>query len=471
MQERPTQARLRIHFLVIGTTAAGLASAIALRRAGHRVTVLDVEDQIANTWGENGCIIPPSMSKLLLRWLPEEHVRELSVCSRAMLMTKFESEEVLGLHSWLEELFRDAGGNILYMHYADVRQLLFDSALSYGATIRPQARITSVMFGADGRPSVRLASGEAIEADVVVGTDGPESVLRRHIAGADVKETALGMSLFSIPVPRTAMEGVPELRPLLERTTSHSWLGSARGAVGHIAGVRPEYALQVYVPAAGTEAYWGKRVTPAQILEAMGGCEPRLKKLVELSAGGRCVPLTEPPELETWVHPGGRLILIGDAAHPFPQQRGSVNGLAASVCDAAALGGLFRHLHHAGQVEPFLHALEAIRREPVRKLLETDLESYAAIAMPPGAAHELRYRMMKEKHAAGVEALVGSEPDDVVAAHWEKEKDMYAYDAEDHAAEWWNDWGLLQERAMRQACVVCERVPICEIVTQSIVVL
>lgn len=80
--------------------------------------------------------------------------------------------------------------------YADVRRLLFDSAVSYGATIRQQARITSVEFGADGRPSVRLASGEAIEADVVVGTDGPESVLRRHIVGADVKETALGVSLF-----------------------------------------------------------------------------------------------------------------------------------------------------------------------------------------------------------------------------------------------------------------------------------
>ena len=28
---------------------------------------------------------------------------------------------------------------------------------------------------------------------------------------------------------------------------------------------------------------------------------------------------------------------------------------------------------------------------------------------------------------------------------------VFAYDAEDHAAEWWNDWGLLQERAAHRS--------------------
>ena len=36
----------------------------------------------------------------------------------------------------------------------------------------------------------------------------------------------------------------------------------------------------------------------------------------------------------------------------------------------------------------------------------------------------------------------------------QRDKDFLAYDAEDHAAEWWNDWGLLQQRASRQVFVV-----------------
>ena len=74
------------------------------------------------------------MSKLLLRWLPEERVRALSERSRALVMTKcacppsalpalspharpaVEYAQELGTHVWREELFRDAGGDILYMH-------------------------------------------------------------------------------------------------------------------------------------------------------------------------------------------------------------------------------------------------------------------------------------------------------------------------------------------------------------------
>jgi 2-polyprenyl-6-methoxyphenol hydroxylase-like FAD-dependent oxidoreductase len=39
---------------------------------------------------------------------------------------------------------------------------------------------------------------------------------------------------------------------------------------------------------------------------------------VEAATEIRCVPLTQPPELENWVDPRGRVLLIGDSAHPFP---------------------------------------------------------------------------------------------------------------------------------------------------------
>jgi NADPH-dependent 2,4-dienoyl-CoA reductase/sulfur reductase-like enzyme len=41
VHSRPKQASLVINFLIIGGGLAGLACAIALRRVGHRVTVLE----------------------------------------------------------------------------------------------------------------------------------------------------------------------------------------------------------------------------------------------------------------------------------------------------------------------------------------------------------------------------------------------------------------------------------------------
>lgn len=44
----------------------------------------------------------------------------------------------------------------------------------------------------------------------------------------------------------------------------------------------------------------------------------RLRKLGREAAPPICVPVVEHPELEDWVHDSGRLVVIGEAAHPLP---------------------------------------------------------------------------------------------------------------------------------------------------------
>ena len=50
----------------------------------------------------------------------------------------------------------------------------------------------------------------------------------------------------------------------------------------------------------------------------------------------------------------------------------------------------------------------------------------------------------------------------------QREKTLYAYDAEDHAAEWWNDWGLLKERAANRVCIISEKVPVFQVIGPNI---
>ncbi|KIP08302.1 hypothetical protein PHLGIDRAFT_104562 [Phlebiopsis gigantea 11061_1 CR5-6] len=447
-------ATLRIRFIIIGATAAGLASAIALRRAGHDVVLLDVGDEAAH---DTGCTVPPNMSKLLIRWGLEAELRKVSVGSRVILMTDYETDEIIGKHSWHEELFKDAGGDMLYMHHSDIRKLLHANATALGTSIVPDARVSSIEFDADERPSVRLASGQVLEGDVVVATDGPGSIARALVIGHDVQETNLGLTIFSLTVPREAMAADPQLVPLLEQSwISYVWLGASRGAIGFVAGVQPEFALQVYVADAAAAQLWSQSISPEQVLHHMGPCEPRLQKLVALSVRIHCAPLIEPPELETWVHPSGHLLILGDAAHPFPP--GATNGVSTSVCDAGTLGELFRHLHSRAQVASFVRAFESLRRDPVRTMLAADLAHYTTVAMAPGAARDARDAAMREKYVAGVDALTGAT--DAATAVWERDKAVFAYDAEDHAAEWWNDWGLLEERATNQVRVPPEKVPL-----------
>lgn len=43
------------------------------------------------------------------------------------------------------------------------------------------------------------------------------------------------------------------------------------------------------------------------------------------------------------------------------------------------------------------------------------------------------------------------------------EKVLFSYDAEDHAAEWWNDWGLLHERATDSVSIRRDSVQVLQI--------
>ena len=42
-----------------------------------------------------------------------------------------------------------------------------------------------------------------------------------------------------------------------------------------------------------------------------------MKELAIHASRITCVPMVERPSLEEWVHPDGRLLCIGEAAHPM----------------------------------------------------------------------------------------------------------------------------------------------------------
>lgn len=48
---------------------------------------------------------------------------------------------------------------------------------------------------------------------------------------------------------------------------------------------------------------------------------PRLRKLAKLASPPTCVSIEEYPLLEEWVHESGRLVVIGEAAHPLPVRK------------------------------------------------------------------------------------------------------------------------------------------------------
>jgi salicylate hydroxylase len=43
-----------------------------------------------------------------------------------------------------------------------------------------------------------------------------------------------------------------------------------------------------------------------------------LRSMAKLATPPACIPIRDVPALDNWVHESGRMVLVGEAAHPLP---------------------------------------------------------------------------------------------------------------------------------------------------------
>lgn len=90
----------------------------------------------------------------------------------------------------------------MHAKFAELRRILAECAIKHGATLRPGCKVVSVTPD-DDRPSVTLASGEVVTADVVVGADGNylTTVTRRAVlkgCGEEENEQPAGWQVYKL---------------------------------------------------------------------------------------------------------------------------------------------------------------------------------------------------------------------------------------------------------------------------------
>jgi salicylate hydroxylase len=79
---------------------------------------------------------------------------------------------------------------------SDLKHIICEKAMSFGAVIRDGIEVSSISVGKGARPSVKLVSGEVVEADVIIGADGAQSFVRKEMLGQELRDTPLGSALF-----------------------------------------------------------------------------------------------------------------------------------------------------------------------------------------------------------------------------------------------------------------------------------
>ena len=108
------------------------------------------------------------------------------------------------------------------------------------------------------------------------------------------------------------------------------------------------------------------------------------------------------------------------------------------------LGRIFSHLHSKEQIDSFLSAVQEIREDRVKMVVEVAASDVLAIAPQPAYADSSQ----KQRSDEGLRRLQNgkNETQSELAEMVEK---IFGYDPEDQADDWWVQWGIMQERAGR----------------------
>lgn len=83
-------------------------------------------------------------------------------------------------------------------------------AVKSGAQVQFGVTVTNVSPG-DPKPSVTTASGETITADIIIGADGPRSLVREVVLGKKDNPEPVGWTVYGATVPESYMLNDPEL--------------------------------------------------------------------------------------------------------------------------------------------------------------------------------------------------------------------------------------------------------------------
>ncbi|KAI0755259.1 FAD/NAD-P-binding domain-containing protein [Daedaleopsis nitida] len=430
----PLQTSLPISFLIVGGGIAGLACALALRRVGHHVLVLERTDRAAAR-GESGVRLPPNLSKILFHWgLKDVLLKQASVTTRLVFM-RYESGETLGQHVWDADMLKETRGMFLMLAHAELYDILYDAATAQGAQVRFGAEVADVDVEEN---EVTLACGETISADVIVGADGEYGLTRAALLGRRDPGVPTGLAVYDALIPRAA---VPEYaKRIAEKSGQFVAFGDGQAIVAYPIHGADDIAIQLYGPDTHGDGKYGD--VPSVALPSIA--RDISQKLQTAVCGARKavrISVREHQDLEDWVSDDGPLVLIGEAAHPFPPS--TIQGTAMAVEDGAVLAKLFSHLSEERQIASFLYAFQELRQARVRTVRAGEFAS-AFFMTAAGADADARDASMRAKAATGRNALDG---EGGVEGVWDEYRVVFGYDCEDEADDWWVQWGMLRERA------------------------
>jgi salicylate hydroxylase len=337
--------------IIAGAGISGLSAAIALSKAGFRVSVYERADTLEEFGA--GLQLTPNATRILSRLGVLERVGAFASKPHAVLVLRG-SDNVELIKMPLDDVEFRWGAPYLVIHRADLQRALVE-ALCDQSCIELSLGTTVIDFANDGgRLSVGLARGltqTRDDADLLIGADGFRSRVRDKLGFG-----AQDQAEFSGRVAYRAIVDSGDTNPQWTQNVilrlgkdAHLVQYPLRGGsmINLVATIRSP------LPTAGAD----ERADHLSLERAFAGWSKEARLLTKTPAQWRPWPLYHRPPISSFSL--GRVALVGDAAHPMAPFL--AQGAAQAIEDSGALARIL------AQVRDIPAALSIYSRDRVAR--------------------------------------------------------------------------------------------------------
>ncbi|KAM0189027.1 hypothetical protein ACHAPA_007701 [Fusarium lateritium] len=359
-----------IKVIIVGAGFGGLTAAIECHRQGHDVEIyesfpeLKVLGDIISFGGNAG--------RIFHRWSNGEIVARLrplciNLQDYGFRIHKWDTGEVV-YHQKRPPPNPEAP--ILNGHRGELHEVIFKYARDeLGIPIHLGQRV-SEYFEDDGSAGVILKSGEKIVGDVVIGADGVRSKARELVLGYIDKPKSSGYAVWRAWFSNKDMIADPRTKEFCENgDTFNGWIGQdVHFLFSTLKGGKDCCWVLTHRDDHDIDESWSFPGKIEEVLDVLKDWDPTCRAIVEKTPSVVDWKLVYRDPLPTWVSQKGRILLLGDAAHPFlpTSAQGATQAMEDGVTIAVCLKRAGKH-----DVPRALRAHQHLRYDRVRAVQKT----------------------------------------------------------------------------------------------------
>ena len=341
---------------IIGAGLGGLTAALALMRIGWRVRVYEAAPVLGEVGA--GISVAAGTGRGLAALGIGPALLAASLPVPAVAFAHYRSGDLLaGVYDKGAPVDRGLA-TARHIHRADLHAILLDAvrAIDKGAVLTGKRLVHATQDG--DRAIAGFADGSVVDADLLIGADGARSTVRQTSFDRDAPQFA-GQIAFRCLVP------IERAAPFMTRGNAVVSVGAAR--MFHRYLVRG--GLLVNVIGIGQNEHWREEgwntpASPAEFLADYADFHPDVTGLIAAAPRDSLIKwgLFVRPPMHRWNK--GRVLLLGDAAHPILPFLGL--GAALAIEDGVVLARALAAVPDLAVALDAYHAARIDRVENVR---------------------------------------------------------------------------------------------------------